>query len=51
MFDVPMPKFVDGSINASVSDLKKAGYTGDEWFLAAHSLGGFLIQDYISNGT
>lgn len=50
-FDVPMPYFVDGSINASVADLKSAGFTGNEWFLAAHSLGGFLVQDYISNGT
>lgn len=30
----------------SVSDLKKAGFTGDNIFLAAHSLGGVFAQQY-----
>jgi hypothetical protein len=34
-----------------VKTLKSAGFTGNEWFLAAHSLGGVMTQDYISNGT
>jgi alpha-beta hydrolase superfamily lysophospholipase len=49
-FDIPKPKLLDGSIQDSVKQLKAAGYTGDEWFLAAHSLGGFMAQDFLTNG-
>lgn len=48
---MPAPKLVDSSINAMVKTLKLAGFTGDQWFLAAHSLGGVMTQDYISNGS
>jgi hypothetical protein len=51
MFDTPTPYLVDGSINDAVKKVKAAGFTGDEWFLAAHSLGGLMSQDYISNGS
>jgi hypothetical protein len=36
-FDVPKPKLLDGNIKDAVNALKEAGYTGSQWFLAAHS--------------
>jgi alpha-beta hydrolase superfamily lysophospholipase len=38
---------IDGSISDAVKQVKKAGYAGDNWFLAAHSMGGYMSQDYI----
>jgi hypothetical protein len=36
----PYPEVINQEINKVVKKVKKAGYSGDDWFLAAHSLGG-----------
>ena len=37
---------INQEINKVVNKVKKAGYSGDDWFLAAHSLGGHTAQAY-----
>jgi pimeloyl-ACP methyl ester carboxylesterase len=49
-FDIPKPKLLDNRIQDAVKDLKAAGFTEANWFLAAHSLGGYLAQSFLVDG-
>ena len=31
--------------------IKTSGFTGDNWFMAAHSLGGVMTQDWLKSNT
>ena len=45
-FDVPEPILIDHYVESTIADLRKQGFTGDNVFLAAHSLGGVMTQIY-----
>jgi pimeloyl-ACP methyl ester carboxylesterase len=47
LFDAPEPVLIDYYVKATIDELKKRGFTGDNIFLAAHSLGGVMAQDYV----
>lgn len=42
----PYPDVINQEINKVVKKVKKAGFEGEDWFLAAHSLGGHTAQSY-----
>ena len=47
LFDVPEPVLIDHYVTDMVSDLKKShGFSGENIFMAAHSLGGVMTQIY-----
>jgi len=50
-FSTPNPHEVKTHIDDAVNFLKQAGFTGDSWFLAAHSLGGVMTQKYLNSNT
>jgi alpha-beta hydrolase superfamily lysophospholipase len=47
IFDAPEPILIDHYVQDTIAELKKRGFTGDKIFLAAHSLGGVMAQDYV----
>ena len=51
MFDVPEPVLIDHYVQSTLAELKKKGFTGDNVFLAAHSLGGVMSQIYSEGRT
>ena len=44
------PAQIGGHISNTVEKITSSGFTGDNWFLAGHSLGGVMTQDYLKNG-
>lgn len=48
-FSTPNPYEVKTHIDDAVNLMKQAGYSGDSWFLAAHSLGGVMTQKYLTS--
>ena len=47
IFNVPEPVLIDHYVNDVMSVLKKQeGYPGDKYYLASHSLGGVMAQEY-----
>ena len=50
-FSTPNPLEVKTHINDAVTFLKSAGFSGNSWFLAAHSLGGVMTQKYLTSNT
>ena len=42
LFDTPEPMQTGSAFNSALSEIKKAGFTGDNVFLAGHSLGGVM---------
>ena len=42
---------ISSHIDSAMDKITSNGFTGDNWFLAAHSLGGVMTQDYLSSGT
>lgn len=47
VFDTPEPLLIDSYINDSVKSLRNAGWEGDELYIASHSLGTVMVQDYL----
>ena len=47
VFDAPEPVLIDHYVQETITELKKRGFTGDNIFMAAHSLGGVMSQDYV----
>lgn len=45
-FDVPNPLQIDSHIDQIKKDMKAAGFKGDKFYLAAHSLGTVVSQMY-----
>jgi len=39
-----------GAVQDAMDEARLDGFTGDNWFLAAHGLGGVLSQDYLLSG-
>ena len=46
-FKTPNPKEVGTHIESAMEKITSSGFTGDNWFLAAHSLGGVMTQDFL----
>jgi predicted alpha/beta hydrolase family esterase len=46
IFDAPEPVLIDNYVEKTIDQLIKAGFTGDNILLAAHSLGGVMAQKY-----
>jgi len=51
LFDVPEPVLIDHYVQSTLKELKKKGFTGENVFLAAHSLGGVMTQIYSKSRT
>jgi len=34
-----------------MDEIKSSGFSGDNWFMAAHSLGGVMTQDWLKKST
>ena len=51
LFDAPEPVLIDHYVEDTISQLKKAGFSGDNIILAAHSLGGVMSQKYAKDHT
>jgi len=49
--DTPEPLQSGSAFNSALSEIKKAGFTGDNVFLAGHSLGGVMAQQYAPSHT
>uniref|UniRef100_A0A7S3W8N1 Alpha/beta hydrolase fold-5 domain-containing protein n=1 Tax=Strombidinopsis acuminata TaxID=141414 RepID=A0A7S3W8N1_9SPIT len=49
LFSVPEPLLIDHYVTETISEIKKAGFEGDNIFLAAHSLGGVMAQNYAND--
>ena len=50
-FKTPNPKQINGHIESVMDKITSNGFTGDNWFLAAHSLGGVMTQDFLMSGS
>ena len=46
LFDAPEPILIDHYVEDTINQLKKAGFSGSNILLAAHSLGGVMSQKY-----
>lgn len=51
MFSTPNPLEIGGHIQTVMDKINASGFTGDNWFLAAHSLGGVMTQDFLNSGS
>jgi len=49
IFDAPEPVLIDHYVEQTIKDLKEHGFTGDDIFIAAHSLGGVMSQKYVKS--
>jgi pimeloyl-ACP methyl ester carboxylesterase len=49
IFDAPEPLLIDHYISDTLSQLKSHGFTGNDIFMAAHSLGGVISQNYLKD--
>ena len=49
LFDVPEPLLINGYVQDTLDELRDAGFTGDNIFIAGHSLGGVMAQDYANS--
>merc|ERR1712113_1095017 len=50
-FDAPEPVLIDHYVQSSIKTLQDHGFTGDNIFMAAHSLGGVMSQKYAKGRT
>lgn len=48
-FDTPNPLQLDGHITSVIDKITANGFTGDNWFIAAHSLGGVMTQHFMQD--
>ena len=46
VLDTPEPILIDHYYDKTLADLRAAGFTGDNVFIAGHSLGGVMAQNY-----
>ena len=51
VFDAPEPILINHYVESTIADLEKKGFTGDNIFMAAHSLGGVMSQDYVKKNS
>ena len=51
LFDAPEPVLIDHYVSNSIKKLKENGFTGDNIFMGAHSLGGVMSQKYVKGRT
>jgi len=51
LFDAPEPVLIGHYVTDTISKLQAAGFTGDNIFLAAHSLGGVMAQQYAAKNS
>lgn len=49
VFDAPEPVLIDHYVTKTIDELKKRGFTGDDIFIAAHSLGGVMSQQFVKS--
>jgi predicted esterase len=49
--NIPNPLTIDGQINELIAELKSQGFSGENIFLAGHSLGGVISQNYLLKHT
>jgi len=49
LFSVPEPLLIDKYVTSTIEEIRNSGFTGDNIFLAAHSLGGVMIQNYAAD--
>ena len=49
IFDAPEPVLIDHYVQDTIKELKKRGFSGDNIFMSAHSLGGVMSQNYVSS--
>ena len=42
LFDIPEPLLINGYVQDTLDKLREAGFTGDNIFIAGHSLGGVM---------
>jgi len=47
IFDTPEPLLIDHYVSNAMKQLKTNGFSGDKFYMAAHSLGGVMAQDYV----
>lgn len=50
-FSTPNPMQIGSHIQSVMDKITANGFTGDNWFLAAHSLGGVMTQDFLASGS
>lgn len=51
LFSTPNPAQIGGHIQSVMDKITANGFTGSNWFLAAHSLGGVMTQDFLRKGS
>ena len=51
LFDAPEPVLIDHYVQSSIKKLQDHGFTGENIFMAAHSLGGVMSQKYVKGRT
>ena len=49
LFSVPEPLLIDKYVTNTIAEIRNSGFTGDNIFLAAHSLGGVMVQNYAAD--
>ena len=49
VFDAPEPVLIDHYVTETINELKKRGFTGDDIFIASHSLGGIMSQIFVKS--
>lgn len=47
-FDEPNPIDLHQRVSHSMKIMEEAGFTGDNWYIAGHSLGGAMVQNYLT---
>ena len=48
-FDAPEPVLIDHYVQETIGDLSKHGFSGNNLFIGAHSLGGVMSQNYVAS--
>jgi len=51
IFDAPNPILIDHYVDDAIKELVKEGFTGNNYVMAGHSLGGVMAQQYANKHT
>lgn len=51
VFDVPEPILIKSYVESTLKELKAHGFTGDNVYIASHSLGGVMSQDFVKSNS
>lgn len=51
IFDAPNPILIDHYVDDAIKELIKEGFTGNNYVMAGHSLGGVMAQQYANKHT